>query len=387
MKRIIKLFLKEIKHIYIHSLIFILISTIMFTLSISLFCFSLDIVKDYKNYLDESFEYLSITLRVNDLEQYDSFVNIGDYLEVDYGGLTYYPTMKFGDKENSNTMGTSFIFDDELHANFRKCKFIGAQWSKKDNFKEDSYYNIFLSSELAENLNIAIGGKLIFKYWADNELRENQFNVKGIYSKEDGVVNDFIIPFAFIYDVYSKLNDKDSAKVSFYVGMDRPSDILNVLPKLQRLGIDFYAAYPSVDEVNLMNLTRTILYVLSSIVFILALLILNNILSITVKKRQQYMARLKLLGASTGTVANLYYVLLVVSFLIAFVLSIILSILSCNYFTYIANIILDFKTTISIHWSAVGILLVFGIILIAIRYLFFYKKVKNITPLAFIKAE
>ena len=115
-------------------------------------------------------------------------------------------------------------------------KFIGAQWSKKDNFKEDSYYNIFLSSELAENLNIAIGGKLIFKYWADNELRENQFNVKGIYSKEDGVVNDFIIPFAFIYDVYSKLNDKDSAKVSFYVGMDRTIRYFKCSAKIAEVG-------------------------------------------------------------------------------------------------------------------------------------------------------
>ena len=114
---------------------------------------------------------------------------------------------------------------------------------------------------------------------------------------------------------------------------------------------------------------------------------LSNSLTITVNSRKKFMARLKLLGATTDKITAAYFILLVASFILSFALSILLSYLLCGYFTAIAVAALEYKVSMNLHLGAVGILFAVGCALLAVRYALFRLKVKKVSHAEFIKEE
>lgn len=98
------------------------------------------------------------------------------------------------------------------------------------------------------------------------------------------------------------------------------------------------------------------------------------------------MARLKILGASSAMVAIIYYTTLILSFLVAFILAVALSSLFCGYFTTVANSLLSFESAIVLRWEAVVVLFCIGLVFLSIFYLLFYRKMKKISPLSYIRS-
>lgn len=162
------------------------------------------------------------------------------------------------------------------------------------------------------------------------------------------------------------------------------SDVLTICPALQKMGITYSSLYLTVEEVDLMNTTKIILYVLAIIVIIITFFVLNNVLTLILQGRQKYMARLKILGASSAMVAIIYYTTLILSFLVAFILAVALSSLFCGYFTTVANSLLSFESAIVLRWEAVVVLFCIGLVFLSIFYLLFYRKMKKISPLSYL---
>ena len=88
MKTVFKLFAYEFKNIYKQALIFAFISTFLFALSISVMCFSSDMVQGYKDYLDDYGYYTLWVREVEDIGRYEEVDELCDYLSVRASGIT-----------------------------------------------------------------------------------------------------------------------------------------------------------------------------------------------------------------------------------------------------------------------------------------------------------
>ena len=353
-------------------------------LSISVWCFSSDMIDGYKNFLNDTRDVMSFSIHnLEDIDKYTQIDACGDYLKANVGGITYYPQLSYGDNVIERTYGIAYLFRDELPHDYQNCKFKGRPWISSDNILPNSNPPIFLAESIADELSVTVGAEITFEYSLNTGRSACVMTVEGIYSEEDNIYDDFIIPLSFILDKKDKLIDG----VSFYLELQTPSDIMDVYPKLAHMGYHCSSMYVSLDEVNLVNSMRYILIGISVLVLILTIVVLNNTLTLTVNSRKKYMAKLKLLGATTDKVAAVYYIVLIGSFLIAFIFGIILSNFLIGYFSGIANEVLDYPITITLQW--LPCLALFGLsgLLILLRYFRFRRKVKNITPNAFIKED
>ena len=379
-----RLFLNELKHVYKQSLIFTAIAMFLFMLSISVWCFSSAMIQGYKTFLNDSNDviYLSI-YGLTDMDEYIQIDACGDYLDANYRGITYYPRLRNGDNLIEGTYGIASFLRDELPYYYKKCEFSGRAWSSSDNILPDGNPPIFLAKSIADELSIQAGEEITFEYSDKTGWTSCAMTVEGIFTEEEGIHDDFVIPLSFILDIRDTLNDD----FDVYLELQTPSDILTVYPKLTRMGFRCNSMYISLEEVNLVNSMRYILIGVSVVVLVLTFVVLNNTLTITVNARKKYMARLKLLGASTDRVAALYYWVLLLSFFLAFAFGMLLSQLLVGYFSSVASQVLDYPIIMKLHW--LPCLTLFGVscLLILLRYLFFRKKVKKITPGAFIKEE
>ena len=99
------------------------------------------------------------------------------------------------------------------------------------------------------------------------------------------------------------------------------------------------------DELELVNVMRYVLIAVAVAIVAVTFVVLSNSLTITVNSRKKFMARLKLLGATTDKITAAYFILLVASFILSFALSILLSYLLCGYFTAIAVAALEYKVS------------------------------------------
>lgn len=381
-RQVAKLFLTEIKHFYKQSLLFITIAMFLFTLSISVWCFSSDMIDGYKRYLDENIDVVYLTVNdVEDLEMYKEIEVIADYLYASVSGVTYYPTIKFGQSGSRVCLGSAYLFRDNLPFNYKDCVFQGRSWRASDNKIEGDVYTIFLRQSVAEELCVQVGDEITFEYESKLGVKSCNMTVLGIYSNEDNAQDSFVISFNFLLNISNDLLDA----VSLHLEIQTPSRTMAIYPKLKSMGLECYSMYIGLDEISLINSMQYILLGASLAVMVTSLFVLNNSLTITVNSRKKYMAKLKLLGATTDKVAAIYYISMLASFIIAYSLGVLLSFYFCGYFSYIAKYVLEYPVSINLHVEAcVGL---FGtcLFLLVLRYILFRKKIKKIIPLDFIK--
>ena len=407
MKNVLKLFAYEFKNIYKQALIFAFISTFLFALSISVMCFSTDMVQGYRDYLDEDGWYYSVDIyNVTDFESYKELNKLGDdFYARAYGmtqacaeatddGYRYSPMLQKGDVA-SGYWGVAYLFREELPYEISYDCYIsegeyGGTASNERN--ADGRYPIYLTIETAKELEAGVGDILTYSYYLTDGLHtDEEMYVAGIFQYKEGVnianyLYDFIIPFSLIYENKDMLTSNNSDHIvsacNFYLQLRTASDIMEVLPKIRRLDAGKMGNY---DEINLVNTMRYILIAVSVAIIAVTFVVLSNSLTITVNSRKKFMAKLKLLGATTDKITAAYFILLIASFVVAFALSVLLSYLLCGYFTSIAVVAFEYKVTMKLHWGAVGILFGVGCVLLAVRYLLFRLKVKKVSPAEFIK--
>lgn len=378
MKKVLKLFINEFSNIYKYTIVFTLIALFLFTLSISLWCFSIGIVNSYKKFLDDTMpDGIELGLYNYNIDNYERLDALGVSVEANMQGVTYYPTISYVENTSHELYGASLYFREELTNAYKQTDFIGRAWNKSDNVKHEGMYSIFLSEEVAEEICAGINDIVVLNCIGG----DTEFKVVGIYIKSDTIYDAFVIPFNFIYDMCKNT----SGNIDIGLRLYRTSDVLKVCPSLQKMGIKYDSLYLTTEEVDLMNITKTILYVLAVVVIIINFFVFNNMLTLILQNRQKCMARLKLLGASCNVVAAIYYIILILSFLIAFLLAVVLSHLCCGYFAWMANSLLAFESTITLRWEAVIVLFSISLVLLSLFYLLFYRKMKKISPLSYIR--
>lgn len=379
MIKVLKLFINELLNISKYAIAFVVVAVFLYTLSISLWCFSIGIVDGYKRFLDDTNPTgIELSLHNYNIDDYKKLNALGGYVEAIMNGVTYYPTISFNGKTSQELSGTSLYFRDELLNSYQQTVFIGRAWNNSDNTNDNGGYSIFLSDEVANEIDVNVNDIVVLNYVGGQE----EFKVVGIYVQTDKIYDSFVIPFNFLYD----LNTQVSKDITLVFHLDMASDVLTICPALQKMGITYSSLYLTVEEVDLMNTTKIILYVLAIIVIIITFFVLNNVLTLILQGRQKYMARLKILGASSAMVAIIYYTTLILSFLVAFILAVALSSLFCGYFTTVANSLLSFESAIVLRWEAVVVLFCIGLVFLSIFYLLFYRKMKKISPLSYIRS-
>ena len=412
MKNVLRLFAYEFKNIYKQALIFALISTFLFALSISVMCFSTDMVQGYRDYLDKDDYYHTLSMYdVTDFEKIKEVDGVCDYLSAyvygiteaienadggsEFGGtvVTFRPMLQ-KDEKIGGYHGMAYIFRDELPEEIDEdCVMeegeIGASYNERNS---DGRYSIYLYAKAAEELEVGIGDSVTLNYELTDGLHKEEFTVAGIYQskdKESSYHYAFFIPFAFVSEHNGKITTHEYDIFDgccFYLQFNTPSDIMDALPKVRSLGFkELGVGFGGIDEIDLVNAMRYILIAVAVAIVTVTFVVLSNSLTITVNFRKKFMAKLKLLGATTDKVAAMYFVLLILSFIAAFALSVLLSFLLCGYFSTIASVAFEYTVTMKLHWDAVGILFAVGVVLIAARYLLFRLKVKKVSPAEFIK--
>lgn len=409
MKSVFKLFACEFKNIYKQALIFALISTFLFALSISVMCFSSDMVQGYKDWVDEVeyYDYLGV-YNVTDFDKYKELDGLCDYLYSEAYGITErykdsekyagatesIPMLQNGDN-TSGYAGGSYVFREELPPEMADGLISGSYGGAAANERrENGQYPVYVSDKTAEQLEVSVGDSVILNYeLKDGNMYVEKFTVAGVYAYDDAIVKGhfactFIIPFAFVYEhkdsiaVCEDYSIIDSCNV--YLLLNKSSDAMDLLPKIKRINA---GEVWTPDDIVLVNTMRYILIVLAVAIVVVTFVVLSNSLTITLNSRKKFMAKLKLLGATTDKITAAYFMLLIVSFIVAFALSILLSYLLCGYFTSIATVALEYKVTMKLHFGTVGILFAVGCALLAVRYALFRKKVKRVSPAEFIKED
>ena len=411
MKTVLKLFAYEFKNIWKQTLIFALISTFLFALSISVMCFSTDIVQGYKDWLDEAEYYDTVSIYdATNLKRYEEMNKLGYTFAQAYGITARYKEsekyhgatesihmLQKGENTGGNE-GAAYIFRDELpkgitdYFTLESGEYLGTKLNERD---ENGRYSVYIESRNAERMQAAVGDVVIYNYELIDGMHAEEFTVAGILKEKEGngprCWYDFFLPFAFVYEHDDMVRTNDEFMLlesrNIRVELEKASDVMDLLPKVRKLCGDFGGWEGYYEEVDLVNTMRYILIAVAVAIVIVTFVVLSNSLTITVNSRKKLMAKLKLLGATTDKVAAMYFVLLILSFIAAFALSILLSYLLCGYFTSIATVALEYTVTMKLHWDAVGILFGAGCILLVARYLLFRLKVKKVSPVEFIKEE
>jgi len=409
MKNVFRLFAYEFKNVYKQTLIFSVISTFLFALSISVLCFSSDMVQGYKDYLDEDDYYYYVGVYgATDLSKYDELDKVCDYVSAQaYGICCIYeqeeeaweinlkPMLQKGDK-TAGYDAMSYVFRDEKPRDFlfRECHITEGEYLGKalNGRNSDGLYYTYISAKVSEELEAGVGDTVTLNYELTDGMHTEEFSVAGIYDLNENETvsfcrNDFILPFAFVNEHNGKITNNVNYifdGCGFFLQLNTPSDIMDLLPKIRQINAGDIADY---EEITLVNTMRYILWAVAVAIVIVTFVVLSNSLTVTVNSRKKFMAKLKLLGATTNKVAAMYFILLILSFIAAYALSVLLSYLLCGYFSSIASVALEYKITMKLHWGAVGILFGVGCVLIAVRYLLFRRKVKKVAPAEFVKEE
>jgi ABC-type antimicrobial peptide transport system permease subunit len=353
------------------------------------------VIKGYKAYLDEMFaDGLSFELNV---KSFDDFLRAGgaaDYLKIDVWNFTDDVNFSFNgvivsdedSEEYSIFFGDAYVFRSALPNACRGARLVsGRWWTDGDNLKQNGFYNIFISSQTAEALGINAGERLQMSFPYTNAAVA-ELTVAGIYEGED--VGDFVCPAYFIYGIFESVaatDYTDGVYVYYYGEVAEASDIFDAVSALRRGG--FKPELFLLEEIDLVNAARYILITISVISFLITSFILNNIVTITVNARQRFIAQLKLLGAKSSLVAALYYSFLLFSFLASFALGSALSVLLKNYYSGIVNTTLDFTVTLNMYPAVLLALFLTGVVILAVRFVLFGRKINKIQPIDCVRSE
>lgn len=142
---------------------------------------------------------------------------------------------------------------------------------------------------------------------------------------------------------------------------------LNIIPKT--LGNFF-------EEIKLVKTNEILLISFSIIILIVAFLIMSNILNIILHLRNCFIAKLKLMGASSNCIASIYYLMFAILYIISFLISIFLNFAMKTYYEKVGKNLFQFQFSINFQWYAIISLLVGSIIMFVFKFFMFRKRIK-----------
>ena len=316
-----------------------------------------------------------------------------DGISINAGGITYDFVLKYGDNEfrslriiieGNNAMismysGGAYALDGAMPSYFKSLEIMdGALWDASDNFRQCGLYNIFIDSDVASALGVEVGG--VIELFGSDDIFIETLKVKGIY-KSENIGNRFIVPVGLCFD------NIDKAWISnLNLYLEKTSDAIDIYYKLTKEGI-----YPENDSffenIRLVKSTEIILIIIAAVIFLSTFAILSNVLSIVVNQRKEFIAKLRLFGAELNVIAPLYYAVFVALFLLSFLLAVALNFLMKEHYEGVAGALFyhDFSIKVSVYNILAPFL--FGIALLAAKYLLFRRKIAEVKPLDYMRTD
>lgn len=234
----------------------------------------------------------------------------------------------------------------------------------EDNFADNS---IWVSKELSEVLNCNVGDVISRKVLSGITF---DYIITGVYSIDDSSVNDmFISSDRFFHD----LNDAGYTREAHFTAiLLHPENYNRIKTILRGRNISAWSEFD--EEFKMLALIDILLKTLFVVIMFSAMFVVFNIGRIILSSRLAFIMRLRLLGARTENIANIY-VLILENIL---VLSFIISYLICTCFSFyvkriVAEVIpeIDYIFVDVRNYALVGFLIcsfILGIVMIRFKH-------------------
>lgn len=388
-KRMFSLTWYEFCLLYKQSIILIFITSLAMSLSLCVFSFSTNLKSNYAKELDrnspDGFEFAVECSSISDFIKSNEMV---DLLGFKARNVTFSSTLianghsfKTEQKENTdngifvnNFSGEAYFFNDNIPIKFKDIIFHdGVCFNNyKFNEKNQELYPIFVSSFIAEKLFLKIND-LVEINNDSGDIEVGKLKVAGIYSYPD---NTKSLPY-FVFPINFCLEKEQHIKQPIYfMHLNKTSRIFDTYYKLTALKIIPKTLGNFFEEIKLVKTNEILLISFSIIILIVAFLIMSNILNIILHLRNCYIAKLKLMGASSNCIASIYYLMFAILYIISFLISIFLNFAMKTYYEKVGENLFQFQFSINFQWHAIISLLVGSIILFVFKFFMFRKRIK-----------
>jgi ABC-type multidrug transport system fused ATPase/permease subunit len=368
-----------------YYIIFFVVLTIFFSATVSMFSTAIDVPKQYKNQLHKRYPDGAAVL-INDLKNIDSVKDCGaDYITIYYTYGTEQVRLKNGDKKTAYLSGEAHVFKDEINKTSYLDKeeqpFIsGRAWKGSDN---NNQFKVWLSESTAKALEVSAGDRVVPEFDVYYE-----FVVTGVYKdnpSETGSEPDFIIALDLV------LRFCEIAKVDIAgMGMLEVYDVLDVAKLsgyLEDNGILCIDILGVVDPIRSYNLSRTLFWVITALLFVVGAFAIINLASMIIDTREKTYGLYKVLGATIPELVRICFIALIFILALSVIFGIFGSYLINTYFQDIASdlFVIDFE--IKTVWYAPLAVLGINLTSFILYYVGFKKRFTNISPLVILSEE
>ncbi|MCL2234483.1 MAG: hypothetical protein FWC11_01950 [Firmicutes bacterium] len=410
MKKAISLFALELRLIIKQSLLFLLIATIVFSLALGVYSFSNDLMDNYYREIDRDIAEFGSYRFFAEMHSADSVRNVIPYSNGahiwngwEMAGVLSDISFFYGDNvfNTTNTSskdtaewrffsGSGIIFQNDIYALF---PFIdGRGWSESDNYPNNGFYNIFISSMIAGALGASYGSIVSISPMDSPHVPSRDVKIAGVFGYCDDIISTFFyFPLNLVLDMHDVLSGHGEATtipVSFEINSARAlHSFYRTLRNAYEEGKVCSFNIPwIINSIEMMRIAEAVLMALAYLMIVIAFFILSNILSILINSRGEFIAKLKLLGANSTTISILYYIVFLSLFVVSFAIAIGLNFVMLNYYASVATNLFDFEFLISARPLAIFYMFLASLGLIAIRYIFFRRRISKIEPLTLLRS-
>lgn len=375
---------------YKRTLLFFILSTFVFSLSFCCLSFSFNLKNNIINNFDNQFE-KGIEIRIEKIEfpqllilnNFVDYINVilYKYQDVILEYKNYELKTKGIDNVNGkeiyyNYFGTSYILKDSLPNEFKDINLkAGRYWTEDDNYTN----NIFISDFIADKLKVSVNDTIKIKENNYNKSIIGEFIVKGIYLYNENMpyyvyATDFLFSLPKNTDIF----DYYGIEYNSFQGIVNNYYNINKLININMLGSLF-------DIVGTVRMAETVLITLSVTIMIAAVAVMSNIVNIMIKFRQNFIAKLKMLGAPPKFISNIYFFIFILNVFASIIISFFINILLKNYFEKIGTALFQYNFRIKYYGFEIIIFILTIFIILLFDYFILNKKIKKINTIDYLK--
>lgn len=280
MKKVLPLLKFEIKNIWKQTVLFTLVSILMFAFSSGVLCFASDMRSAYASFMDsKSLKPLCVYIddvREDKLSEAIKFVDTILSQTILNGVFTYR-----GKEVSNSNCPEDFVYlmgegikTKNVPMEEQEMTFIEGGWGNfEDKQLEDNSYPILISSSMSEMLDAHMNDNIYFT--ADSYDTPQAFKIVGVYTHESSPHGCY---FAALSGIYAAM---DNVPMRLLIYFNQPSDSLSAIPKLKALGYEIVSAGWPIETNTVVLAMEAVLYVVAIIFILATCFILGNILNIT----------------------------------------------------------------------------------------------------------
>jgi ABC-type antimicrobial peptide transport system permease subunit len=372
-----------------YYVIYLLISSVLFAVTVSMFSVAVSVPEQYENTLRAAFP-RGVGILVNfRLEEIETVKNCGaDYVrtsapsDFSSGGFSY------GGRTVTDLNGEVHIFRDYINkrsylSDIKNPFVAGKGWTSADNTEENK---IWISKRMADELNVKPGGSIRVTG------RLVEFKVIGVFADapDEGEQSEYgRLDYVISYSValkYIKELELDIQGVVYLEVFDI-LDIAAVANNLNKAEIQYLDFSGGVELVRSLNLSRTAFWALTGVFFIIGAFAVFNLIFMQADMREKTYGLYKVLGCASSDIVAVGFVLLACLVVLAAALGTLGAFFINGYFREITYRIFEYKFDIPVvPYAPFAVLAMY-----VSAFSFYYYKLKRkslaVSPLVILAEE